>query len=210
MLKIKVCGLRNAENIAAVASLLPNVMGFIFYPPSARFVGNDFVAPLACNIQKAGVFVNVSLKELKESGQRNRLNILQLHGDETQEYCKELRDLGYQVWKVFAVGDAMNYKKMERYLPYTDAFLFDSQSPARGGSGKPFNWQLLHDYPFEHPFYLSGGVGPKDATAILELHIPHLEGIDLNSRFEISPGIKNIQTLKTFIDELRSTSLSSQ
>lgn len=200
----------NNENIAAVSSLLPDIMGFIFYPPSTRYVGSDFVAPVAKSFQKAGVFVNVSFNELEAVAGRNRLDILQLHGDETPEYCMVLQDTGYQVWKVFAVGDTIDYKKMEKYLPFTDTFLFDSLTPERGGSGKRFDWQLLNDYPFEHPFYLSGGIGPEDATAIIKLQIPYLEGIDLNSRFETSAGIKNIQTLKTFIDEIRSASLSSQ
>ncbi len=200
----------DTENITTVSCLLPDIMGFIFYPPSARYVGENFVASIAKGIQKAGVFVNVSLNELEAVAERNLLDVVQLHGDETPEYCKALQDSGYQVWKVFAVGDTMNHQKMEKYLPFIDAFLFDSLSPERGGSGKRFDWQLLYDYPFEHPFYLSGGIGPEDVQTILKLQIPYLEGIDLNSRFETSAGIKNIQTLKIFIDEIRSTSLSSQ
>lgn len=204
---IKICGMRNSGNILAAADLKPDIMGFIFYQKSPRFA-EDVLDPgvlsgLPSDILKAGVFVNADYKYINAICEKYFLDIVQLHGEESPDLCKILKDKGIVVIKSFNIGPQTQFRRFLDYTGCTDFFLFDAATKKRGGSGQKFNWQILNSYDLSHPFILSGGIGPGDAGAIAELENPMLYGVDLNSMFETKPGLKDIDKLKMFITELR-------
>ena len=199
MIKIKICGLRDQENTRAVADLNPDYMGFIFWSKSSRFV--DTATPsLPNSIKKTGVFVDETPSVIRKQIENHKLNALQLHGNETPEICAVLKETGTEVIKAFSVGASFNFKNLEPYLPTCDFFLFDTKGPLPGGNGYRFNWSLLADYPFDKPFFLSGGIGLEYLPALKRIAkeaLP-LYAIDVNSKFETAPGHKDLQTLKEF------------
>jgi len=204
-LQIKVCGMRDPLNLEQVCSLAPEFVGFIFYPRSKRFVGThpdpalfDIPGPA---IKKVGVFVDEELSQVRKTIEIYGLDAVQLHGGETVDYCRQLS--GEQVEVIKAVNHRGPYPEITRYLEVVDRFLFDSAGSGSGGSGQKFDWKLLEELPLSAPFLLSGGIGPGDAGHIRSLHFQGLIGIDVNSRFELSPGIKNIESLREFIIEIR-------
>ena len=202
--------MRESENILELAKLLPDYMGFIFYGPSKRFAGEildaKVLASLPASIIKTGVFVNESAEEIKKIAQRYGLTAVQLHGEETPEVCAELKASGLQVIKVVHVGTEIGWKNLERYESVCDYFLFDTADASWGGTGRLFDWNILKDYPSQKPFFLSGGIGLE------QLPIPEfvlekpLCAIDVNSRFEISPGFKDIEKIKEFKKRLNNVS----
>lgn len=207
--KLKICGMKH--NVPEVAALSPQYMGFIFYEKSPRYFEGK-LSDISKDIQKVGVFVNASQETILEKTRNFGLDILQLHGDERVEYVNSLKSklqqsghTRIQIWKVFPVDDHIPFDSMIPYQNLVDAFLFDTKSKKRGGTGKSFNWDLLKDYPFTVPFVISGGIGPGHVLEIKKLFdassLPIL-AIDVNSKFEIEPGRKDVATLKTFIDEL--------
>lgn len=202
---IKICGMKDAENIRQVNLLKPDYMGFILYPLSKRYVGQEFELPSSFpnSVKRVGVFVNEILEDLMSWVNQLELDFVQLHGDEPPEYCMELKQMGINPIKSFAISEDFDFAEIEDYLPWIDFILFDTKTPERGGSGKQFNWQILEAYPYEKPFFLSGGIGPDDAKSILEIKGLPLHAIDINSRFEDSPGNKNIDLLKPFIKEIK-------
>jgi len=206
-MKIKVCGLTLKENIHDVAGLGPDLMGLIFYPRSPRYVVGKLepfdLAGLPAGVLKAGVFVNADIKEMIAIFRKYDLDLLQLHGDESPELCKELKDKGIQIIKAFNLYEGFNFASVNDYIPFCRYLLFDTHSGQKGGSGRKFNWKIISDYTLDHPFFLSGGIAPGDAGELLSFHHPSLAGVDVNSRFENSPGIKDIGKLKVFINELR-------
>ena len=206
-MKIKICGLTKRENIEELVQLNPDYLGFIFYPGSPRFINGKLtpadMESIAGNIPRVGVFVNASFDEISGSFRRYNLDYVQLHGSESPEFCKQLDDSGIEVIKAFSLDDAFDFNRLMEYVPFTRFFLFDTQTELPGGSGRKFNWKILENYPLAHPFLLSGGIGPDDAAEVLSLQHPALWGVDLNSRFEISPGIKDIAKLKDFIQTIR-------
>lgn len=195
--------MRDKENIEALIKLKPDIIGFIYSPDSKRFVGYDFEFPKIDNIQKAGVFVNSELDLILAQASKNTLDIIQLHGDESPEMCKNLKDSGFYVIKVFRIGPNFSFFPIESYLDSCDAFLFDTDGKTPGGNGYHFDWKIMDNYPYSKEFFLSGGLGPEDALEIKRLKHPLLTGIDINSRFEIQPGVKNIENLKQFIHDIR-------
>lgn len=203
---IKVCGMRDADNIADVATLTPMLMGFIFYPRSPRYAGNlapEVIASLPGFVHPVGVFVNEDYDSITATCDRYGIKIVQLHGDETPGMCRRLRDAGYTVFKAFGVSDDTRWQDMEPYEGAVDLYLFDTKTSRRGGSGRKFRWSLLDSYPLATPYLLSGGIGPEDTDAIIDAMRPKMAGIDLNSRFEVSPGVKDITRLANFIVSLR-------
>ncbi|MFV0531107.1 MAG: phosphoribosylanthranilate isomerase [Flavobacteriales bacterium] len=205
LLKIKVCGLKEATNIINVSSLSPDFLGFIHYPKSERFVGNLFALPeLPKHQKKVAVLVNEPLESSIKIFQQG-YDFLQLHGNESPEYCQKLKTQNISIIKAFGIGENYDFSVLNSYQPYTDFFLFDTKSPQYGGTGKKFNWNLLENYTFEKPFLLSGGITKNEVEAILNLDHPQLAGIDLNSGFEISPGIKNIKDLAFFIHKIKNS-----
>ena len=205
-LKIKICGMKYPSNIGDVAALQPNFMGFIFYPKSPRFAEPLDIATLTAlpkTIKKIGVFVNENLENILTIASKYDLDGVQLHGTELVDMCKKLRKAGYLVLKAFPIAEAYNFKVTKAYEGTCDYFLFDTKTDAYGGSGMKFNWRMLDEYVGETPFLLSGGIAADDAEAILKIDHPRLAGIDLNSKFEVSPGLKNVELLKGFIQQLR-------
>jgi len=194
------------ENIRAVAALQPDLMGFIFYPKSLRYAEPLDIATLntlPASIKKIGVFVNEELENILTIATKYNLDGVQLHGNELVRMCKELHKAGFMVIKAFPIAEAYNFKVTKKYEGTCDYFLFDTKTDAYGGSGVKFNWGMLNEYVGETPFLLSGGIAPDDAEAILKIEHPKFAGIDLNSKFEVKPGEKNVELLKVFLKEIR-------
>ncbi len=203
-LEIKVCGNTEAENLRKVCNLQPDYVGFIFYNKSKRFVGSpESVARVeGCKAKRVGVFVNASIDYIKRRAEDFELDIIQLHGDETTSFCQKVSKIR-PVFKAFQINNNFNFNKLSNYKSACNKFLFDTSSKMYGGSGKKFDWQLLDEYKSDLPFILSGGIGSDDLERLQEINHPMFSGIDLNSRFEVSPGIKDIPTLTSFINNIR-------
>jgi phosphoribosylanthranilate isomerase len=206
-MKIKVCGMRNQSNIEDLVKLKPDYIGFIFYPKSKRFIGEqipiEIQALIPVYIQKVGVFVDEPFDNLLEKFRNNKLDMIQLHGSELPDYCKRLKRLDIPVIKVFSIDSDFDFETVKPYNLYCDYYLFDTASDLRGGSGLKFDWKKLDQYKEDKPFFLSGGIQLKDINDIKDLKHNELYAIDVNSKFEIEPGIKDIPKLKTFIEEIR-------
>ena len=206
-MEIKVCGMREPENIRAlIEQVHPNWMGLIFYPKSPRFVSDKNIAELQnVPVRKVGVFVNATEEEVLQKIEDFSLAAVQLHGKETPEFVQSLRQkTTAELWKVISVGSEIDWNSLESYLPWVDLFLFDTATPEHGGSGRKFDWDILKTYPFEKAFLLSGGLDVESAAEVLALRkqIPQLQGVDLNSKFEDAPGLKNIEKLKKIKNRL--------
>lgn len=202
---VKICGMKIPENMQAVAALQPDFMGFIFYPKSPRYAEPLDVQALneiPKSVKKIGVFVNESLENILTIVTKYQLDGVQLHGSEMADVCKELRKVGLIVLKAFPIAEACNFKVTKAYEGTCNYFLFDTKTEAYGGSGVKFDWTMLDEYNGETPFFLSGGIADDDANAILKINHPGFAGIDLNSKFEIRPGLKNVDLLRNFLSEL--------
>lgn len=198
-LKLKVCGMRDSGNIRQLLKLQPDYMGFIFYEKSKRFAPeldaellNDFPS----ETKKVGVFVNASLEEVKGKVDRYGLDLVQLHGDESVEYVGDLFAAGIRVIKVFSVGDSFDFEQLKPYKGLVDFFLFDTKGKERGGNGVTFDWELLKAYDQSVPFFLSGGIDNENISALESLKGMNVHAIDVNSKYEIAPGLKDIEELK--------------
>ncbi len=206
-LHIKVCGMKYADNIAEVAGLEPDLIGFIFYRQSKRFVGpeldGELLRSLPPTLRKVGVFVNESTPEILRQVACYGLDLVQLHGDETPAQCAELRAAGVGVIKAFAVGEALDFAALEPYVAHCSYFLFDTLGLQPGGNGTRFDWELLRAYNLPVPYLLAGGIGPEQVRELTALALPGLYGLDLNSRFETAPGRKDATRLRTFFEYLR-------
>lgn len=190
MIKLKVCGMRDAANIMAVAELRPDYMGFIFYDRSPRYAGQEFVIP-DLKLDTVGVFVNEATKNILKTGVR----IVQLHGDEENSQVEELRDKGLTVIKAFSIDDDFDFERTKRYS--ADYFMFDTKGKYYGGNSKTFNWNKLKGYDQKVPFFLSGGLNADNLKDLDILKGMNLHAIDVNSGVEDSPGMKNIEKIKS-------------
>lgn len=206
--QLKICGMKH--NIAEIAKLQPNYLGFIFYEKSLRFFDGE-IPPLPSGIKKVGVFVDEEISKVIELCRKHTLDVIQLHGDESKEYVLDLQ--GYLVlyfpdvliWKVFSVDDEFDFSQLSIFENKVDAFLFDTKGKEKGGNGHTFNWEVLKNYPSKNPFILSGGIGLEEIDSLKELlkiDLP-IHAIDVNSKFEIEPGLKDILALKTFAENLK-------
>ena len=210
-MKLKICGMKYADNLWEVADLQPDYLGFIFYEKSPRYMA-DTLAPeelvaIPNPIQKIGVFVNSSNEYILNEAQRFGLDGVQLHGDESPRQCQELKEVGYLVIKVFRLGgEDFDFSQLAAYQAHVDYFLFDTQTPSYGGSGHAFNWNQLENYPFSTPFFLSGGISLKNVQEVMQLEYPQLVGLDVNSRFEIEPGRKDLERLQKLMSKVRNLS----
>ena len=233
-MKKKVCGMRDAQNIRDVAALDIDLMGFIFYPKSPRFVSlissQAGIIPdysperlnMAVNadgkpgyifpkrIKRVGVFVDEMPQTIITYVYNYSLDYIQLHGKETPTLIDNLRrtlvpDLvpDIKVIKAFGITSADDLQQCEAYEGYADLFLFDTRTPLKGGSGRQFNWSVLEAYHGRTPFLLSGGIGPEDADRVKAFHHPQCVGIDLNSRFETAPAMKDVELLSKFIKQIK-------
>lgn len=207
---IKVCGMREKANIQElIEQASPDLMGLLFYEPSSRFVEKANVVPdfyRRLFISKVGVFVNGEMEYLLQKINDFALDYVQLHGDETMEYIQKLKShSSVKVIKVFRVGEVMDWTELKAYENDVDYFLFDTQTEKYGGSGKQFDWSILEKYPLEKGFLLSGGVDEEslDTIVALSAKVPQLMGVDINSKFELEPGLKDIGKVAEFVKEMR-------
>ena len=193
-LKWKVCGLR--DNVEEVAALWPDYAGFIFYPKSPRYVGEDFaMPPLDEGIKKVAVTVNATEHEIMAIFHRYDFDYVQLHGDEDEAFCEKLKKNGLKLIKAFRVDETFDFGMLAGYERWVDFFLFDTHTSGYGGSGRRFDWELLNDYPWEKGYFLSGGVGLDNIVDLRRIKRSKIHAIDVNSRFEISPGLKDVERL---------------
>lgn len=211
-LKIKVCGMRDRQNIRALATLGPDYMGFIFYEVSKRFVGGLDPAVLAdvpAGIKKTGVFADASSNAVLETMARYHLDAVQLHGSEDPVYCTGLRK-HTEVIKAFGVDEAFDFKQTEAYRDAAQYFLFDTKTVLKGGSGRRFDWKKLAGYTGATPYFLSGGIAAEHVPDIRAIDDPRLYAVDLNSCFETAPGLKDINKLSIVFNLLKTATLPHQ
>lgn len=202
---LKVCGLTDhTQNHHVVHLQGVTHAGFIFADSSPRFVDHTFPTP---GVKRTGVFVNADSAFIKESIWKHQLDCVQLHGNETPEQCNELRQF-CEVIKSFGILDSFDLNQTEAYHGSCDFFLFDTKTSDYGGSGVSFDWKVLSHYTGYTPFLLSGGIGLSSLQDLRSFSHPMCIGLDLNSRFELQPGIKNHQLIETFIHELNNTHFS--
>lgn len=204
-MKLKICGMKYQENILDVAALSPDYMGFIFYENSPRSI-DTYIPVIPKSIKKVGVFVNESLENVKKKAAQYNLNTVQLHGREAPEFCRKLKSEGLEIIKVFSIRNEFDFSRLSAYEPFIDFFLFDTKGQNPGGNGFCFDWNVLQDYDANKPYFLSGGIGVeqleslkkfKNSTAAKQCY-----AIDINSKFELKPGLKDDIKLKNFIKQL--------
>lgn len=205
MISIKVCGMRDAANIQAAASLPIQWMGFIFYAPSPRNaldLAPEALSVLPASIHRTGVFVNSSFESIMETAGRFGLDTIQLHGSESSMFCHRLYTQGLEVIKAIPVSAPIDTEAATTYEGHCHYLLFDTRTIQMGGSGKRYDWDILKTYRGTTPFLLSGGIGEEDAERIALFRHPMLAGVDLNSRFESAPGLKLVTKIECFIQKL--------
>ncbi len=206
-MKLKVCGLKNEENILQVLGCNPDYIGFIFYTKSPRYAGKELSIEFSQRIttaKKVGVFVNENEVTILDIASRYGLDFVQLHGDESAEFCNEIKKF-VPVIKAFQVDDDFDFSLLNQYVNACDYFLFDSKSKQFGGSGETFNWKKLDEYNLQKPFFLSGGIDLENIDEVLHLksQYSNLVSIDINSRFETEPGIKDIEKIKLVSNKIK-------
>ena len=207
-MKLKVCGMK--YNPVEVAALQPDYLGFIFYEDSPRNFEGD-IPELPKKIKKVGVFVDEEMDTILEKVELYDFDVIQLHGNESVGFCRELEQELYnephqiEVWKVFGIKDTFDFSILDEYEPYVDKFLFDTKGKAKGGNGYTFDWQILKKYKSDKPIILSGGIGLDEIDAlkaIFDTDLP-IYAVDVNSKFEDKPGLKNVQKLEDFIKKIK-------
>jgi phosphoribosylanthranilate isomerase len=201
-MKIKVCGMRDRENIQSLLALKPDFIGFIFYKKSKRFVADIPKINFPKEIKKVGVFVNEPIDEIFKILEKHQLDCVQLHGEETPEYCKEMKTKNIEILKAFSINEDFDFSKTASYQKVCDYFLFDTKGKEYGGNGVKFNWEILKEYKGKTPFLLSGGISKTDAIEINKIKIKSFVGVDINSGFELKPALKNIEDIKEFKQNL--------
>lgn len=208
-MKLKICGLKHSDNIRQVAEQNPDFMGFIFYNKSPRFLNDKklvtVLKEIPHSILKTGVFVNEDPLKMKEIISTYGLNAVQLHGSESPELCDQFKAMGLKVIKAFGIQEASNFAQTKKYDTSCDYFLFDTKTKKHGGSGESFDWTLLKFYNGNTPFLLSGGIGIDDLDEIQKISHPSFAGIDVNSGFEIEPGLKDIGLIQRLNTKLNRT-----
>jgi phosphoribosylanthranilate isomerase len=221
-MKIKVCGMRDNGNIQSLIALKPDFMGFIFYKKSKRFVTNFPTIEIPSTIKKVGVFVNETIDDVIEIVIKHQLDCVQLHGNESPEYCEDLKKLiterrrsektrhselvseshPIEIFKAFSVDDSFDFLITESYQKDCNYLLFDTKGKEYGGNGVKFNWEVLQKYKGKTPFLLSGGISKNDSEEIKKIKHAAFAGLDINSGFEIEPALKNIEDIKEFKQNL--------
>ncbi len=206
-MKIKICGMKFMDNIRAVEKLKPDYIGFIFYKKSKRYVGEELTKEvfekIDKSIHKVGVFVNEEINSILRIKKKFNFDYIQLHGDESPEYCKILQEKGCLIIKSFSIDDQFDFNLAHNYSPFCHYFLFDTKGKKYGGNGETFNWSLLNNYQLNIPFFLSGGIEINNISGAFRIKNKKIIGLDLNSKLEQSPGIKDIQKVKSVITKIR-------
>lgn len=200
--------MKNPENIEALAALPIDYMGLIFYPKSPRYIENlnsRALETLPESVNRVGVFVNEDVELIERQIEKYKLTAIQLHGNESVEYCLSIRHKysKHIIIKAFNISENFDFFVTDRYEEICDYFLFDTKTAQYGGSGLKFDWAILNEYEGNLPFFLSGGISFEDVKALKEIAHPRLYALDLNSKFELEPGLKDITRLKQFINQLK-------
>ena len=194
--------MKETENITEISALQPDYLGFIFWEKSKRNMTLDVIPELPETIKKVGVFVDASIQEIAAKINQYQLDVIQLHGNESVIFCRNLKKLGVEVIKVFSMNSNFNFSLVKEYVLAVDYFLFDTKGKLPGGNGVTFDWKILENYHCDTPYFLSGGIGTTEIDGLKEfLKSPAAKkcyAIDVNSRFEKKPGIKNKIKLQKF------------
>ncbi|MBP7730154.1 MAG: phosphoribosylanthranilate isomerase [Bacteroidales bacterium] len=212
-MKIKVCGLTDEQNVNLLVKTKIDFAGFIFYQGSKRCIGeNTFRTILKIiprNVKKVGVFVNEHIDKVLKISEEASLDIIQLHGDEDLDYCRRLKSAGMKVIKAFRIKESDKIDFVNAFSDVCDFFLFDTESGLYGGSGKKFNWDIIESIRPEKPFFISGGIEPQDALTLKEISKKNnmMYAVDINSKFETAPGIKDIDKIRKFIIDIKNERL---
>lgn len=197
---IKVCGIQTENNLLEMSTLNIDMVGFNFYPDSPRFV-SSYLPHTPSTIQRTGIFVQATTDFILEKTRQYQLHYAQLHGGESPEQAQEIQKL-IPVIKVFGIDGNFNGTCLSDYS-FCDYFLFDTATPLKGGSGIKFDWSVLENMDIQVPFLISGGIGPEDVSMVLDMRHPKFVGIDLNSKFEIRPGLKDIALIRSFVNKIK-------
>ncbi len=198
--------MKQSQNIQEVLNSGLDYMGFIHYPKSKRFVGESFVVPELiqsnAKVKSVAVMVNQPLEDLLVGEKFKQYDLLQLHGDESPEYCYKLKGAGYKIIKAFGINSSFDFEVLNEYESVIDYFLFDTKSDQYGGTGMQFSWSVLENYRLDKPYFLSGGISPDNITQIEQIKVqPYC--IDINSKFEIEPGLKDSKLVSEAIDQIK-------
>ena len=199
--------MRDADNIQELLAVSPDFMGFIFYDKSPRYVGEGLDAEqlksFPRSVKKVGVFVNASPDYILRMMKKYDLQYAQLHGNETPDVCRNLRNRGVSIIKAFSVDASFNFSMVNNYKPFCDFFLFDAKGESFGGNGVTFDWTILNRYDNEKPFFISGGIGLDNIDELETLKGLKLYGVDLNSKVEVEPGVKDLEAIRTIIRKIK-------
>lgn len=199
--------MRDVENIKALSELKPDFIGFIFYDKSPRFVGTEaldveFINSLPRDIKKVGVFVNATIDFIVQNVKKYGLHYVQLHGNEMPDFCRNLKFKGVNIIKAFRIDNSFIFSQLNNYKPHVDFFLFDAKGDGYGGNGITFDWNILKKYDNEKPYFLAGGISLENVDD-LENIVPKPYVMDVNSKFEISPAIKDIEKIAELLEKIR-------
>lgn len=202
-IKIKICGLKYAENIQEITTLKPDYLGFIFWNSSIRKLDLTKMPLINENIKKTGVFVNPSHQDVLKAINKYKLQAIQLHGSESEIFCSQLKTANVEIIKAFSIDNAFDFNQLKKYEPAVDFFLFDTKGKLPGGNGTTFDWRILNQYTINKPYFLSGGIGLNEIENIKKFlqskASKQCYAVDLNSKFELEPGLKNKNDLEKFI-----------
>lgn len=206
-MQLKICGLRDVENVNdVIGNASPDFLGFIFYEKSSRQVDEtklpDIISNLPSSVKKVGVFVNATTSVMLEKAEKYKLDFLQLHGNEPAKQCKELSERGQKIIKAFGIRQHFDFDQLQDYVPYISYFLFDTKGEKEGGNGYSFDWKILNSYDQKIPFFLSGGIGLENIEEVKEFNNLNIFALDVNSKFEISPGLKDIVKVKALRNKI--------
>lgn len=205
--KLKICGLKHKTNLFDVVEAGVDYVGMIFYEKSPRYVVDSLYPEdvwfLPDEVEKIGVFVNASFDEINRYAKLYQLDLIQLHGNESPEVCKQLQDLGYSIIKAFGVDSEFDFSILNEYKEVVDFFLFDTKTLAHGGSGVTFDWNILSNYTLDIPVFVGGGVGLENLNELLNFQFPFLHALDMNSKLEIDPGLKDIQKVQKAVELIK-------
>lgn len=197
---VKVCGINRIKNMIQVSELPVDMIGINFYMGSKRYIGNTSIM-INANVKRVGIFVEPSFDEVKQYTDECQLDYVQLHGYVEMDFIQSIRSF-VKVIKAFGVDEAFDFSATDAYMD-CEMFLFDTASDSHGGTGKKFSWTKIDQYKGQVPFLLAGGIGPDDIDSILSIQHPQFAGVDINSQFEMEPGLKNVERVRTFANRLK-------
>lgn len=204
-MKLKICGMNDQENTISISELQPDFLGFIFWNDSKRYCKN-IIENIPNDIEKVGVFVDANYNEIVDKIISHKLNFVQLHGDESADFCLEMKKTNIKVIKAITIDNEFNFNELNYNKECVDYFLFDTKGHLPGGNGTTFDWEILNQYKEDVPYFLSGGIGldewPKLEKFLQSEVAKNCFAIDINSQFEDEPGIKNKQKIKEFQEKL--------